>query len=135
VAAEPVEAAPAPVTEVAVQIEAAPAQVETAPLETAQAVETVAVEPVAEVVAEPVLAEVPVIEPVAAPVIEAPVAAIDLSATLEASGLVLIETRSEAIQAFQNDVPAEPAQPVRRRRRAAATVVDEPLIQVETGPK
>jgi ribonuclease E len=134
VAAEPVEAAPAPVTEVAVQIEAAPAQVETAALETAQAVETVAVEPVAEVV-EPVLAEVPVIEPVAAPVIEAPVAAIDLSATLEASGLVLIETRSEAIQAFQNDVPAEPAQPVRRRRRAAATVVDEPLIQVETGPK
>jgi ribonuclease E len=134
VAAEPVEAAPAPVAEVAAQIEAAPAQIETAPVEMAPAIEAIAVEPAAEIV-EPVVAEVPVIEPVATPVIEAPVAVIDLSATLEASGLVLIETRSEAIQAFQSEVPAEPVQPVRRRRRAAATVVDEPLIQVETGPK
>jgi ribonuclease E len=136
VAAEPVEAAPAPVAEVVVQIEAAAAQIETAPAETAPAITAIAVEPVVVEAVQAIVAEVPpAIEPVVAPIIEAPVAAADLSATLEASGLVLIETRSEAIQAFQSEVSAEPAQPVRRRRRAAATVVDEPLIQVETGPK
>ena len=48
-------------------------------------------------------------------------------------GLVLIETRPGAIQAVQPAAPAEPVQP--RRRRAAVTVVDEPLVQVETGQK
>ena len=48
---------------------------------------------------------------------------------LEASGLVMIETRASAPVA----TPSEPAQPLgRRRNRAAAAEVDEPLVQVET---
>ena len=61
-------------------------------------------------------------------------APVDLSSALEGSGLVMIETRADAIKAFQPEPPTEPVQPV-RRRRAAAVVVDEPLIQVETGRK
>ena len=73
-------------------------------------------------------------EPAAAPVVvaeaaPAPSAPIDLSE----SGLVMIETRAGAAQAFQPEPPAEPVKP--RRRRAAAPVVDEPLIQVETSNK
>ena len=75
--------------------------------------------------AAPAAAEAPT------PVVEA--APVDLSATLGESGLVLIETRPGAIQAVQPAAPAEPVQP--RRRRAAVTVVDEPLVQVETGQK
>ena len=80
--------------------------------------------------------EAPVAEaPVVAEAAPAPSAPVDLSTALVDSGLVMIETRPEAVQAYQPEAPAEqPAQP-RRRRRAAAPVVDEPLIQVETGQK
>ena len=59
----------------------------------------------------------------------------DLSSALEGSGLVMIETRAEAVKAFQPEAPSEPVQPVRRRRNRAPVVADEPLVQVETGPK
>ena len=86
-----------------------------APAETAPAVEA----------AEAVAPEAPAL------VAAAPV---DLSSALEGSGLVMIETRADAMKAFQPEPPTEPVQPV-RRRRAVAVVVDEPLIQVETGRK
>ncbi len=107
--------------------QAEPVAVETAPLVlAAEAVETVAAEPAPVVVeAAPAAVEAP------ASVVEA--APVNLSATLGESGLVLIETRPGAIQAVQPAAPAEPVQP--RRRRAAVTVVDEPLVQVETGQK
>ena len=141
VAAAAVEAVPEQVVEVVAEVVAeAPVQIEAAVVETAPVVEAVVAAPIVES-APAVQVEAPIVEPVVATVVEAPVVVtpvsevVDLSATLEASGLVLIETRSEAVQAFQAEAPTEPAQPVRRRRRAAATVVDEPLVQVETGPK
>ena len=69
----------------------------------------------------------------------APVAAsepIDLGEVLKDSGLVLIETRAEAVKAFQPEAAAEPVEPARRRRtRVAQPIVEEPLVQVETGPR
>jgi hypothetical protein len=103
-----------------------PVAVETAPLvPAAEAVETVAAEPPGRGRSRPGCSRSP------DPVAEA--APVDLSAALGESGLVLIETRPGATQAVQPAAPAEPVQP--RRRRAAVTVVDEPLVQVETGQK
>jgi hypothetical protein len=45
----------------------------------------------------------------------------------------MIETRAESVIAAQAAIPAEPCQPLgRRRTRSAAPVVEEPLVQVET---
>ncbi|WP_374261795.1 Rne/Rng family ribonuclease [Zoogloea sp.] len=124
-AAREAEVAPAPAVAAAVE-----AQV------SEEAVAPVAPAPV-EVLAEPVVeaapaVEAPAAEPVAEVVVEpAPVA--DLNTSLEGSGLVMIETRAGATQAFQ---PEPTPEPVRRRRpRTPAVVVDEPLVQVETGQK
>ncbi len=52
---------------------------------------------------------------------------------LEASGLVMIETRAESVIAARATIPAEPPQPLgRRRTRSTPPLVEEPLIQVET---
>ncbi|MCL2875705.1 MAG: Rne/Rng family ribonuclease [Betaproteobacteria bacterium] len=58
-------------------------------------------------------------------------ATVDLSGSLEESGLVMIETSSEKKAQFGTGAPEEP---VRRGRkpRSAAALVDEPLQQVET---
>ena len=117
----PVELSPAP---------AAPAPVEEPVTKTVAVEEAPAVVPPAETA--------PVVEAAEAVAPEAPAlvaaAPVDLSSALEGSGLVMIETRADAMKAFQPEPPTEPVQPV-RRRRAAAVVVDEPLIQVETGRK
>ncbi|NML24805.1 Rne/Rng family ribonuclease [Zoogloea dura] len=135
------------------------AQAEAAPVETAPVLEAaaVAVAPVEVVVTAEIPATEPVVEaavaqveasvatvseatavvvevaPVVAPAPVAPSAPIDLSAGLEASGLVLIETRRSTPQ----DViaAAAPAQPLGRRRRSAPLIADEPLVQVETDQK
>ncbi|MDD3354333.1 MAG: hypothetical protein PHD22_11915, partial [Zoogloea sp.] len=113
---------------------------------------TLAATPVTEIAAAP-------LEPLAAPIVDkhvvevmvppqenisaeirpepAPVAAtstpLAAPADLEASGLVLIETRRDTAQAF---APVEaPVQPLGRRRRSAQAVAEEPLVQVETGQK
>ena len=121
-----VEAPAAPAIE-----EASSATVEAAPLEpAAEAVETAATEvaPVAVETAQAAAETAPaVVAEAAAP------APVDLSTALVESGLVLIETRPGATQAVQPEPPAAPVQP--RRRRPAVKVVDEPLIQVETGQK
>ncbi|WP_079435611.1 Rne/Rng family ribonuclease [Zoogloea sp. LCSB751] len=108
---EVVAAQPAPTV---AEQEAAPANVEAAPVETTpevQAVSTPETHPEAPVVASP---------------------AIDLSG----SGLVLVETRTDAVRSFQTETPVEAPQPARRRRNRVATpVVEEPLIQVETTTK
>ncbi|WP_374477106.1 Rne/Rng family ribonuclease [Zoogloea sp.] len=52
---------------------------------------------------------------------------------LQASGLVMIETRAESVIAARAAIPAEPSHPLgRRRTRSAAPVVEEALVQVET---
>jgi len=68
--------------------------------------------------------------PNAAPVAETA----DLSATLEQTGLVMVETSAERAQAWrQSDVPEEqPEAPRRRPRSEAAPVASEPLVQIET---
>ncbi len=128
------------------QVVAAARQAEAAPLEAAAApapMETAPVEAtaVAEVVEAPVEAPVEAVAEVPAPVVvatapaaAAPSAPIDLSSALQENGLVMIETRAGAVQAFQPEPEAASVKPV-RRRRAAAVVVDEPLVQVETGQK
>ena len=86
--------------------------------------------------AEPILDASPPPESPAAPMPEAaPVAEpADLSATLEQSGLVMVETSAERAQAWrQSDVPEEqPGAPRRRPRSEAAPVASEPLVQIET---
>jgi len=140
--AAPADVAPAPEA----PVETAPAAQDVA--EPAAAVEAVA--PVEAPAAEPVIEEaVAPVEtrvteageaapasaepaPAAAPASVAPSAPIDLSASLEASGLVLIETR----RATQDTIVAQaPAQPLGRRRRNAPVIADEPLVQVETDQK
>ncbi|MDT3669051.1 MAG: Rne/Rng family ribonuclease [Aromatoleum sp.] len=60
-----------------------------------------------------------------------PSAPIELGETLAESGLVMIETSREKVQAFPLAADA-PVQPLGRRRRPAPVIVDEPLQQVET---
>ena len=93
---------------------------------------------------EPVAAEAPVeasapaahAEPDASRSIEVATKAASAPITLpdlQASGLVMIETRAESVIAAQAAIPAEPSQPLgRRRTRSAAPVVEEALVQVET---
>jgi len=93
---------------------------------------------------EPVAAEAPVeasapaahAEPDASRSIEVATKAASAPITLpdlQASGLVMIETRAESVIAAQAAIPAEPSQPLgRRRARSAAPVVEEALVQVET---
>ncbi len=140
--AAPADVAPAPEA----PVETAPAAqdvVATATVvETAAPVEAPAAEPVIEEAVAPVETHVAEASeaapasaepaPAAAPASVAPSAPIDLSASLEASGLVLIETR----RATQDTIVAQaPAQPLGRRRRNAPVIADEPLVQVETDQK
>jgi ribonuclease E len=110
---QPAVAVEQPAPAVAAEPEATPAQAEAAAVVEAQP-------EVAAVVAK-TSPEAPIMAP------------IDLSG----SGLVLVETRADAVKAFQTEAPAEEAaQPARRRRtRVATPVVDEPLVQVETSNK
>ena len=127
-------------TEAPVATIAEPEAVAAAPAEVAA--------PSAEVVeaspAEPVVVEAPAevsvsvvqVEPQAASAVEvttkAAPTAIELP-DLEASGLVMIETRADSVSAAQAATPTEPAQPLgRRRTRSAAPIVEEALVQVET---
>ncbi|MGE5759105.1 MAG: hypothetical protein ACM37V_01980, partial [Gemmatimonadota bacterium] len=59
---------------------------------------------------------------------------LDLSQALESSGLVLVETDPERVQARRDlePVAAEVSSPQRRRPRPASDSSDEPLIQIET---
>jgi ribonuclease E len=119
--AAPVEAAavtPAP-TDVA---EVATAEVSEAP--------AVATSPVA-AASEAVTEATPVAPAPAASVPAASVAVpIDIEKVLEKSGLVMIETTSEKMQAWQPEVSE--TRPAPRRRKPPVVVVDEPLVMVET---
>ncbi|KAB2967612.1 Rne/Rng family ribonuclease [Zoogloea sp.] len=139
VEAAPIEVAPLE-TAAAVEDAAAPVAV----VEVVAPVETPATQPVIEEAVAPVEASVAApseaapasIEPAptaAAPAPVAPSAPIDLSASLEGSGLVLIETRRSTAQ--DAIAAAAPAQPLGRRRRSAPVIADEPLVQVETDQK
>ncbi|MBC9071887.1 Rne/Rng family ribonuclease [Thauera sp. CAU 1555] len=160
-AVEPVEAEPAtadtiPASEQPAEAQSAEAAVEVVAEPVAQATEAAAAEvtePVAAVEAEAVAAEAPVeqvaaeaeapAEPAAAPAVMAeavaadteqsrsPAAPIDLGETLAQSGLVMIETSRDKVEAFQSQ-PDEPARPLGRRPRPAVQVSNEPLQQVET---
>jgi ribonuclease E len=70
--------------------------------------------------------------PEAAPVAEP----VTLSATLEQSGLVMVETSADRVQAWrQPEAPEEQPEALRRRPRGEAVpvpVAAEPLVQIET---
>ncbi len=88
---------------------------EAAPVETPASATVAVAQP------EPPAAVEPISVPAAAPV--------DLSSTLEASGLVLVETASDKIRPV---VVAEPAPVQPRRRKPAVVVSDEPMVMIET---
>ena len=157
VAAEPATADTIPASEQPAEAQSAEAAVEVVAEPVAQATEAAAAEvtePVAAVEAEAVAAEAPAeqvaaeaaeapTEPAAAPAVMAeavaadteqsrsPAAPIDLGETLAQSGLVMIETSRDKVEAFQSQ-PDEPARPLGRRPRPAVQVSNEPLQQVET---
>jgi ribonuclease E len=60
-----------------------------------------------------------------------PAAPIDLSETLVQSGLVMIETNRDKVEAFRTQTE-EPAPRLGRRPRPVQPVSNEPLQQVET---
>ncbi|MCK6392899.1 Rne/Rng family ribonuclease [Zoogloea sp.] len=125
-------AAEAPVAPAAPEAVEAPVEVVAPSVEvvTAAAAEPVAIETPADVVAPAAPAEPAVVNIVEIATQATPVA-IELP-DLEASGLVMIETRAGSVSA-QAAIPAEPAQALgRRRTRSAAPVVEEALVQVET---
>ncbi len=121
--------------------EAAPAPAEPAPVVVAPQEEaTPAVEEVKEEAPAPVVSA-PIAEPEPAPVQAAPAPApvvapitVDLDQALASSGLVLVETSPAKVQAAAPAPVAEAPKP-RRRRPAPVVVSNEPLVQVETGPK
>ena len=156
VAAEPATADTTPASEQPAEAQSAEAAVEVVAEPVAQATEAAAAEvtePVPAVEAEAVAAEPPAeqvaaeaeapAEPAAAPAVMAeavaadteqsrsPAAPIDLGETLAQSGLVMIETSRDKVEAFQSQ-PDEPARPLGRRPRPAVQVSNEPLQQVET---
>ncbi len=67
-------------------------------------------------------------EPLATEPKETPPVEVDL----EASGLVMVETSGEKIQAWQPEVVEEEAPRTRRRRPAPVAASEEPLEMVET---
>ena len=69
--------------------------------------------------------------PVAPPVaVAAPVAAVDLTASLQQAGLQLVETSSDKPRPAAQT--AAPAQPLGRKPRPVVVIADEPLQIVET---
>jgi ribonuclease E len=132
----PVEAiavAPAPTPEPAVAepahaMEATPAVVATVATEVAPAAEA-APTPVVETAPAPAIAATPapVHDPIVVPPAPAP-AAVDLGASLQQAGLVMIETSSAA----PAPSVAEAAPKLGRKPRPAQTIASEPLQMVET---
>ena len=122
IATEPVaiEPAPAPTEPVS-----SPAAFE--PVEDVQVLD-VSTAPVLEAETQPAEANAPVAEPLAVAPKEAP----SLSADLEASGLVMVETSGEKIQSWQPELVEEEAPRPRRRRPAPVAAAEEPLVMVET---
>ncbi|QWT45677.1 Rne/Rng family ribonuclease [Azospira inquinata] len=130
-AQDPVAPAPVPapvepaLTPVVPQEEAAPV-VEEAKEEVPA---PVAHTPVTEAEPEPAPVQaVPAPAPLVAPV------TVDLDQALASSGLVLVETSPTKVLAAV-PAPVEEAPKPRRRRPAPVAVSNEPLVQVETGPK
>ena len=119
----PAEAAPetvpvaAPVVQAVAEItpEAASVAQEAVPVVAEEVAAPATVQP------EPPVAAEPIAVPVTTPV--------NLSETLEASGLVLVETASDKIRPV---VVAEPVPMQPRRRKPAVVVSDEPMVMVET---
>ena len=115
-------------------IEPAPAPSE--PVVAPETIESAEKAPVQDVQAAPATeAEIPqeeapvaVEKPLAAEPKETPPVEVDL----EASGLVMVETSGEKIQAWQPEVVEEEAPRTRRRRPAPVAASEEPLEMVET---
>ena len=101
--------------EVEIAPEAANAAQEPAPVVAEELAAPATVQP------EPPVATEPIAVPAAVPA--------NLSETLEASGLVLVETASDKIRPV---VVAEPVPVQPRRRKPAVVVSDEPMVMVET---
>jgi hypothetical protein len=57
---------------------------------------------------------------------------IDLQQVVDDSGLVMVETARDKLQAWQTDEPALGEAPRGRRRRPPTVIADEPLVMVET---
>ncbi len=57
---------------------------------------------------------------------------VDLQQATDGSGLVMVETAREKLQAWQADDPASATLPRGRRRRSPMAIPDEPLVMVET---
>ena len=148
--AAPAEAAAeaAPTVEEIATVEATPAaQTEGAPTEAvAPAEDTIAAPAVAAATTEEAVQSAPV-EAEAAPAVvaelaatteaqasaHAPSAPIDLGNSLAESGLVMIETSREKVQALaQSHSEEASSRPLGRRPRPSLVITDEPLQQVET---
>ncbi|HOL64109.1 MAG TPA: Rne/Rng family ribonuclease, partial [Accumulibacter sp.] len=92
--------------------------------------------------AEPVLQTAAVAEDDATPIVPPPDAEespvppdlprIDLQQVVDDSGLVMVETARDKLQAWQTDEPALGEAPRGRRRRPPTVIADEPLVMVET---
>lgn len=117
-----VQPEPAPAHVEPVVVEAAPAPLNDSSESTlVRAMASFGSTPIEQAPAPAPVAEVPA-PPAAAPVISA----VDLKSSLDASGLVLVETQSAAAP-----VEVEQVQ-LGRRRRQAPVIPDEPMQQVET---
>ncbi|MBD5805297.1 Ribonuclease E [Azoarcus sp. Aa7] len=155
-----IEEAPMPVRAAAAEVPAeavaaaAPTVEEIAALETTQTEEAPAevVAPVEDAAVAPAAASIEAEQPApmeaeAAPALvveqaatteapeasRAPSAPIDLGGSLADSGLVMIETSREKVQAFtQSHAEEASARPLGRRPRPSLVITDEPLQQVET---
>jgi ribonuclease E len=135
-ASEPAAIPEQPSVEVAAQAQPAEAPVvaEAAAVSVPQAASVATPEPEAPAVAavepvvqpEPPAAEQPIAVPAQG---EAEAANVDVSSSLAASGLVLVETSADKVRPV---VVAEPAPVQPRRRRPPVVVSDEPMVMVET---
>ena len=96
---------------------------------------------VAEVVAEPIIVESqeptgPATQPEVVETTPLPesIPLVDIEKAIEASGLVMVETSGDKINAWQPEV-AEVEVPRPRRKRPTVKLPDEPLVMVETAKK
>ena len=124
-------ATPASASAVEVEVPAEPAPAVTAEENVAEAAPVAA--PVETPPAPPVSSTAETAEPLLLQAPPAVPALVDITRSLESSGLVMVETSSAKIEAWQpEEAPAAEAAPRPRRRRPSVVVSDEPMVMVET---
>lgn len=133
-----VDAAPEHVSETPVVAEAAPAPSETEPDAITEAIEPEASAaqslsaPEVESAAAPQAEETAVSAPATPQTADQPIRVTDLGSSLEASGLVMVETDRNKVATVRVEEPVAPVRHPRRPRAVSAPVSNEPLVQVET---